>query len=197
MDGDLARQVVVDAPGEAGRGNRHGSDDALRPQRRTCRQHDPTRDDGRHAPRDAAIEVFLEDEPREQRSEHALQIQDERGRGRVRLAQAEHEQERPDRATGDDGSEQPAHVCASRPGDACLTARSDADSQQRQQAQAGTQVEKPGEKQGRHFTDKLFRQRRTEAEENRRAQRGPDIPIYSHSVCLVMTIVRSPDPTTG
>jgi hypothetical protein len=178
---DLARQVVVDRPGETRTADGERADNTLRTQRGACGKNDSPGNDGCHTPGNTAIEVLLEGKPRQQRREHAFEVQDERGRGRVGPAQAEHEEERPDRSARENCAEKPGHLETARRSDFRLGSHRDANPQQHQQAKPGAHIEEAGKKQWRRSADKLLRQRRAETEQDRRSKRGTHIAIYSHA----------------
>jgi hypothetical protein len=92
---NLSREIVVDGPGQAGRRDQNRT-----PAEAQCNlprpgQDDSAGDDGGGAEEKAAIDIFLEDDPRHGERERAFQVQQQRGFRRRALGEAEQEENRP------------------------------------------------------------------------------------------------------
>ncbi len=108
----LARQVVVQGPAQASpqhgkRGPHAGKARFARPA-----EDERTRDDQDHAPSHAAIHVFAERKPRQQRREHALGIQQQRGARCGHACQSQHQQHGCRHAAASDCRRQPGQFGA-------------------------------------------------------------------------------------
>jgi hypothetical protein len=134
----------------------------------------PAADDGGHAERDATVEVLAKDEPGQERREHALEIQEQRGGGGGSARQAQHQQDGAAAAARRNGEPEPDPVLTL---EGCLgpcAARTPEDGDQAQQAQPRSEVEHAGEKPGVDFAQEELGERRAGAEQRRRQERGAD-----------------------
>jgi hypothetical protein len=132
-------------------------------------QHDRAGRDGGHAECYAPVEVFAEGEPRQQGSEHAFRVQQQRGAGSRHAGQAEHQQHRPDDAAGDYRAGEPERIPRRqahrrRPPECAI----------QRQPEARAEVEQARQQPRAHGVEQPFRQRGTRAEQQRGAERGGD-----------------------
>lgn len=163
--GDLAREVVVDRPGEAGAGDGDRPERGARAGVGGLGERYASRDDQRHAERDAPVEVFLEREPGESRREHAFEIEQERGIGRRQMCETQHQQHRASYAASKDRTREPRKITARERG--LVRAGMGVPSPPRppcEQPDTGTEVQQPREQHRRHRAHQQFSERRARAE---------------------------------
>jgi CHAT domain-containing protein/tetratricopeptide (TPR) repeat protein len=172
---DLARQVVVDGPGETGAGDAETRPREPHALRRAPGQHDRADGDGRHAGRDPTIDVLAEDEPGEQRREDALQVQEERAvRGRA-PREPEHEQHRPNDSAGQDRGAEPRPVPARQGRLVRPVPRHRSPSGQEQpERDPGPEVQKSREEPGIGHAYQRLRRRRAQSEQEGGGKRQRD-----------------------
>ncbi len=164
---DGRRQVVVDGPAEAGRGDQQGGNPGLEPGR--GREDRPRhQDDGGRRP-GAPTDVLVERRPGEQGRRHRFHVQPQRHGGGRGLRQARHQQHRGEDAPGDHGPCQakdvpPVQGCGAIP------------DRGRKHGQRRAQVEQPGKQDRRERAQQGLRGRGRGPEEDRRndaAHQGP------------------------
>jgi hypothetical protein len=131
-------------------------------------QDDSARDDAEHAERNAAIEVLLEHEPRQERREHAFQGQQKRRGGCIDANKPDQQQHGTDHAAGQDGRREPGKLTTRQPR---LGQGADPPDGQvyRQQADASATIEDAGQHPRVRRIEEDFRHRRREAEQDGRA----------------------------
>lgn len=166
--GDLPRQVVVDAPCNA------GADDERRTKQRGRRyiatpcQHRAAEDDQRESASVSPTDVFTKDDQRNKRRRHPFERQKQRRGARAGLGKTDHEQRRGEHATNHDCANKPWHVRARQLRlNGCLRGEHAAG----RQSDAGTKIEQPGDHQRPEVADDHFRQRRRCAKQRRGDQR--------------------------
>jgi len=108
--GDLAGQVVVDRPGEAGARHQQSRAQCAR-----CGFVRPGEDDGAGDNRGgtdqkAGVHVLAEHDPGEDEGQHAFEIEQQRGRAGRTLCQAEHQQHRADHAAAENRRAEPGEI---------------------------------------------------------------------------------------
>ena len=162
----LARQVVVQGPAQASpqhgkRGPHAGKARFARPA-----EDERTRDDQDHAPSHAAIHVFAERKPRQQRREHALGIQQQRGARCGHACQSQHQQHGSRYAPASDCRRQPGHFGARQ-----MHFGRTRQPPVQPQPQAGAQVKQASQQPGVDRMQQELGQRRAGAKQQRSDQR--------------------------
>ncbi len=130
-------------------------------------KHDSPGHDRQHAQRNAAVAVLLEREPRQQRRKHPFRIEQQRCARCRHPGQPQHQQQRPDDPAGHNRPRKPRHFSARQPDRLGL-----ADMAVQSKADAGTQIQQPGQQPRADRIQQQFRQRRAGPEQDRRTQRS-------------------------
>jgi len=96
--------------------------------------------DGRHAQRDAAVDILLEGEPSQQRGEHPFGVEQQRSTGRRHAGQAQHQEHRADDAAGSDRAGKPQQPIARQRHGRCAD-----DPTVERETDSGTEIEQAGQ----------------------------------------------------
>ncbi len=171
-EGDLAGEVVVDRPAQAGAEDRQRRPDRAEFDGARGRdgEHHGAGDDRDHAEHDAAVGVLAEHDPRQQRGEHRLGVQQQGGAGGGHAREAEHQQHRAEHPAEEHGAGQRQQLAAAQ-----AHARCAADQPVEAEAQAGSGVEQPGEQPGGHLAEQRLGHRGAGSEQ----QRGGDARLHA------------------
>ncbi len=173
---NLAGEIVVDAPRDAGADDGERAGEAFDRRRSRPRHRGRAGDETGHAERDAPIEVLVKDEPRQQRRGRALDRQQQgRGGGR-RAREPEHQQHRAGDAAQGNRAGEPSVILARErllPRGGCIQDWRRQSTQQRD-ADARAAVEEAGQNHGVHDPEQRLGRGRGDAEQGGRCERSKD-----------------------